>query len=191
MSYYWFRSSSCIQVLSLSRNKITRLPSYFADLVSLETLGLDHNPIEWPPRGIMEPYPNFDDKTIMKAWIQCIQRWIGDHGTSPNRQASEDSVGSQGWPFPGYHWLAMASASRALIGQQQCVGISNISISGRTGIRDGNNTSRAILLHRIKHFNLFRQTQIAISIPFEHSIGRVSTPCALAAWPSPYASLRK
>lgn len=43
-----------VQVLCISRNRITRLPGYLTEFTKLDMLKVDHNPIEWPPKAIIE-----------------------------------------------------------------------------------------------------------------------------------------
>jgi hypothetical protein len=88
----------------MSRNKVTRLPTYFGGLRRLETLALDHNPIEWPPKNIIEPYVNSADKTGMREWIRMIQAWVEQHAVhTSERKASDDSLLSESrdWEFSG------------------------------------------------------------------------------------------
>lgn len=88
----------------MSRNKITRLPPYFAEFRNLENLALDHNPIEWPPRTILEPFVDASDKGATKEWIQMLQAWIEQHATTAEgRKYSDDSAASesQDWEFSG------------------------------------------------------------------------------------------
>ncbi|KXN85487.1 Leucine-rich repeat-containing protein sog2 [Leucoagaricus sp. SymC.cos] len=64
-----------LRVFCLSRNKISRLPTYLIQFHKLEVLRADRNPMEWPPKAIME-YSASDDTNSMREWIQNIQKWI-------------------------------------------------------------------------------------------------------------------
>lgn len=60
---------SC-QVFCLQRNKITRVPGYFTEFRDLDVLKVDHNPIEWPPKYVMETTDGG------KGWITFMQKWM-------------------------------------------------------------------------------------------------------------------
>lgn len=60
---------SC-QVFCLQRNKITRVPGYFTDFHDLDVLKVDRNPIEWPPKYVMETTDGG------REWITFMQKWI-------------------------------------------------------------------------------------------------------------------
>jgi hypothetical protein len=73
------------QVFSFYKNKVTRLPAYFANFSKLQVLRCDQNPFDWPPRSIIEA-PSVD----MAEYIRSIQRWIDNNSGLPDRRPSED-----------------------------------------------------------------------------------------------------
>lgn len=79
----------------LSRNKISRLPTYLPQFHKLEVLRVDRNPVEWPPKAIME-LPGSNDLSLMKEWIQNVQNWIE---TESSRGQSEDVLYHDGDSF--------------------------------------------------------------------------------------------
>ena len=54
----------------------------------LDVLRTDRNPIEWPPKTIMD-FSVSEDAMSMKRWIQSIQSWIE---TESSRTQSDDSI---------------------------------------------------------------------------------------------------
>ena len=80
----------------MSRNKLTRLPSYLRNFKNLNILKTDHNPLEWPPKVIMEPFGGVEDPQIMRGWIKTVQKWIEDNSTkAEDRKASDDSMSTE------------------------------------------------------------------------------------------------
>ena len=78
-----------LQVFSILRNKIQKLPPSFARFQELTIFKVDGNPLEWPPKAIMDTTENLDDPQVMKEWLKRVQKWIEDN--SPSRKMSEDS----------------------------------------------------------------------------------------------------
>lgn len=78
------------QVFSVLRNKIQKLPPSFVQFQELTLFKVDGNPLEWPPKAVMDTTEDLDDPRAMKDWIKRVQKWIEDH--SPKRKMSEDSV---------------------------------------------------------------------------------------------------
>ncbi|KAJ3811149.1 RAM signaling pathway protein-domain-containing protein [Lentinula lateritia] len=72
-----------LRVFCFSRNKVTRLPVYLSRFHNLTVLQADKNPIEWPPKAVMEP-PNLvaDGAKFSISWIKSIQKWIESETTS-------------------------------------------------------------------------------------------------------------
>jgi hypothetical protein len=64
------------QVFCLSRNKITRLPSYMHRFSRLTVLKVERNPIEWPPKSVMDRPIEFSSAEAMEGWIRSVQKWI-------------------------------------------------------------------------------------------------------------------
>ncbi|KAF8842515.1 hypothetical protein BDN67DRAFT_1035971 [Paxillus ammoniavirescens] len=67
-----------LHVFCISRNKITRLPGYLGDFDNLNVLKLDHNPLEWPPKTIVENAPS-NDSQASKDWILSLKGWLRDN----------------------------------------------------------------------------------------------------------------
>ncbi|KIO04044.1 hypothetical protein M404DRAFT_81979, partial [Pisolithus tinctorius Marx 270] len=65
-----------LHVLCISRNRITRLPGYLTEFTKLDVLKVDHNPIEWPPKAIIEPGGSLSDPRAAKEWILSLQKWL-------------------------------------------------------------------------------------------------------------------
>lgn len=64
-----------------------------ADFHKLRIFKVDQNPVDWPPKLIMEPDGDLDDSQFMEDWIQVLQHWIL-HNSQPSRTSSEDSTSS-------------------------------------------------------------------------------------------------
>ncbi|KAH9934701.1 RAM signaling pathway protein-domain-containing protein [Fomitopsis serialis] len=77
-------------VFSILRNRIQKLPPSFVRFQELTLFKVDGNPLEWPPKAVMDSSENLDDPQVMKDWIKRVQKWIEEH--SPSRKMSEDSV---------------------------------------------------------------------------------------------------
>lgn len=79
----WFvdkiQTTFCFQVLCIARNRVTRLPEYLTDFSNLDVLKVDHNPIEWPPKPIIETDGSPSDSQAMKDWILGLQRWLREN----------------------------------------------------------------------------------------------------------------
>ncbi|KZT28456.1 hypothetical protein NEOLEDRAFT_1129232 [Neolentinus lepideus HHB14362 ss-1] len=85
-----------LKVFSISRNKITRLPTYFTQFQRLTLFQADHNPLEWPPKDVMEHNGGAEGSQVMKSWIHDIQRWIEDnaHFTDGRKFSTNEYVES-------------------------------------------------------------------------------------------------
>jgi hypothetical protein len=56
----------------------------------------DHNPLEWPPKVIMEPFGGVEDPQIMRGWIKTVQKWMEDNSArAEGRKASDESFASE------------------------------------------------------------------------------------------------
>ncbi|KAI0065424.1 hypothetical protein BV25DRAFT_1821826 [Artomyces pyxidatus] len=76
-----------LRVFSFYKNKITRLPPYLTKFTRLSILRVEQNPLEWPPKAIVDTQAN------MKDWIKTIQQWIETNTASSEQRAfSADSV---------------------------------------------------------------------------------------------------
>ncbi|KAK1220429.1 RAM signaling network component [Marasmius sp. AFHP31] len=65
-----------LKVLCLTRNKLTRLPTYLVKFNRLTFLEIERNPIEWPPKSVMERPEPTGSQESMTSWIRSVQRWI-------------------------------------------------------------------------------------------------------------------
>jgi hypothetical protein len=74
--YKWTGSQLYNQVFCISKNKLARLPSYLPQLHRLAVLEIERNPIEWPPKSVLDRPSKFDSPDQMKEWIRGVQRWI-------------------------------------------------------------------------------------------------------------------
>ncbi|EEB96625.1 hypothetical protein MPER_04211, partial [Moniliophthora perniciosa FA553] len=82
--------SDGLQVFCLSRNKLTRLPTYLVKFHNLTVLEVERNPIEWPPKSVMERREPVNNAEAMSSWIHSIQRWI-DVECSGGSKGHDDS----------------------------------------------------------------------------------------------------
>ena len=93
MSYCPLKS---YQVFSIFRNKIHRLPPYIASFRHLTLFKAEQNPIEWPPKDVMDCNGDSNDSQVMSEWIKSMQSWMQDHmPSSTERKMSDDSQGDQ------------------------------------------------------------------------------------------------
>jgi hypothetical protein len=53
-------------------------------------LEVDRNPIEWPPKHILER-PTVLSADDMLVWIKRLQKWIETERVKPSRQLTDDS----------------------------------------------------------------------------------------------------
>jgi hypothetical protein len=69
----------------MSKNRLTTLPSYIADMKDLKILKVDHNPLVFPPKeiwDISEP-----DKDV---WLDGVKRFLRQQAErSSSRQNTE------------------------------------------------------------------------------------------------------
>lgn len=80
----------------MSRNKLLHIPSYFAQFHHLDILKIDHNPLEWPDKSILQPTGNIEDPDVMKAWIRDLQKYLDDETRKvEHRKVAEDSFSSE------------------------------------------------------------------------------------------------
>ena len=74
-----------LRVLSIYKNKITRLPSYFTQFNSLEVLRCEQNPLEWPPKQVIDTEGSTPD------FVSFLKRWMQDP-LNNERKRSLDEV---------------------------------------------------------------------------------------------------
>ena len=77
------------QVFSFARNKVTRLPAYLAQFHQLEVLQIERNPIEWPPRSVVDSFGDIPDMSNGRVWIRKLQAWLEMEG--PTSRDFDDS----------------------------------------------------------------------------------------------------
>lgn len=70
------------------------MPGYLADFTSLDVLKVDHNPIEWPPKPIVEMNGSPDDPQAAKDWILALQKWMRENGQPRQDVKPKPSAGS-------------------------------------------------------------------------------------------------
>ncbi|KAJ4488536.1 RAM signaling pathway protein-domain-containing protein [Lentinula aciculospora] len=80
-----------LRVFCFSRNKVARLPAYLSKFRNLTVLQVDKNPIEWPPKAVIEP-PDLvaDGAQSSISWIKSIQKWI-EAETNSQSHSHDDS----------------------------------------------------------------------------------------------------
>ena len=67
-----------------------------ASFSQLTIFKAEQNPIEWPPKSIMDCKGDLNDPQVMNGWIKAVQLWMQDHiPTSAERKMSDDSQGEQ------------------------------------------------------------------------------------------------
>lgn len=88
------RSNPPSQVFSLSKNKITVLPTYISQFQSLRILKVDQNPFEYPPMSVMDPKDDLRDQKLMESWIESVKQWL-KADSKLVRRSSVDSTSSE------------------------------------------------------------------------------------------------
>ncbi|KAF7305008.1 Leucine-rich repeat-containing protein SOG2 [Mycena kentingensis (nom. inval.)] len=68
-----------LRVFCFAYNKLTRLPIYLSKFYKLEVLQLEHNPLEWPPKSVLNPSRVVDTRD----WIRSVQKWIEAETSRP------------------------------------------------------------------------------------------------------------
>lgn len=77
------------------RNKIQRLPAYVSRFRRLTLFKIDQNPIQWPPKSVLQYSGGPNDSQAMSEWISRVQQWLEDNLLSPyERKMSQDSLQS-------------------------------------------------------------------------------------------------
>lgn len=95
-----------MQVFSIAKNRVKRLPTYLVQMSHLKVFKVDHNPLEWPPKDITtfpisgsfgasiptpsngtsdgEPRKNSGSKVEeaeeMHKWLSTLTKWIRENG---------------------------------------------------------------------------------------------------------------
>lgn len=95
---------AALQVFSIAKNRVKRLPVYLTQMPYLKVLKLDHNPLDWPPKEITTfpllnsptsrrtgsteserarrgtPATKVEDAEDMQRWLPHLIKWIKDNG---------------------------------------------------------------------------------------------------------------
>ena len=61
----------------MSKNKIQILPNYIGSMEDLKILKVDHNPILFPPRAIVECAD--DGETDRDIWLEGLKQFLRQH----------------------------------------------------------------------------------------------------------------
>ncbi|KAG6886022.1 hypothetical protein C0993_005206 [Termitomyces sp. T159_Od127] len=118
-----------LDTLDISHNRIKKLPIEAGYLVhlrvenlfvllcrvidfclqfpNLEVLQIERNPLEWPPKAVIEKTDSLESRNAMKDWVRSLQDWIEEDC----RSKSNDDFGTEGeqdvqilvdntWKFP-------------------------------------------------------------------------------------------
>ncbi|KAJ3757444.1 RAM signaling pathway protein-domain-containing protein [Lentinula raphanica] len=85
-----------LRVFCFSRNRVTKLPVYLPRFHKLKVLQIDKNPIEWPPKAVIEP-PELvaDGAKSSLGWITNIQKWIEAEINSQNSTHDDSGFSEQ------------------------------------------------------------------------------------------------
>lgn len=62
--------------MSISRNRIRKLPAYLSKFRALTVLKADHNPIEWPPSEVAQSNEDLEDPEAMGRWVGSLKAWM-------------------------------------------------------------------------------------------------------------------
>ena len=83
-----------VQVLSISRNKLHKLPAYFHKFRHLTVLKVDRNPIEWPPPSVMETTDDLEEADAMHGWVDNLKTWLQENSSpdSTSAQSGEEKT---------------------------------------------------------------------------------------------------
>jgi hypothetical protein len=65
-----------MKILSISKNKLTRLPTYLANFPKLAVLKVDHNPLEWPPSAVLDLSTDTDEPETMAHRLRTLRQWL-------------------------------------------------------------------------------------------------------------------
>ncbi|KAG7086559.1 hypothetical protein E1B28_002507 [Marasmius oreades] len=82
-----------LKVLCLTRNKLTRLPTYLVKFKKLTFLEVERNPIEWPPKSVMERIDSTGNPESMNNWIRSVQRWVDIECSGVSRSHDDSGFG--------------------------------------------------------------------------------------------------
>jgi hypothetical protein len=79
------------KVFSLQTNRIHRLPAYLSQFQNLTLLRVDKNPIEWPPKNVIEA-PHVEAADAMKNWIRSVQKWIEQNSIISDHKHNDELI---------------------------------------------------------------------------------------------------
>ena len=77
-----------LRILNLSRNKIIQLPLWMGNMKNLELLQIYKNPIEWPPLEIWDCPSTEQD--ALNEWLVSLKNYL--NGSSQNKTAKSEQV---------------------------------------------------------------------------------------------------
>ena len=81
------------KVFAVTHNRIHRIPRYFVQFRNLQLFKIEQNPLDWPPKDVMNPPSHPDDHETMKGWIHSIQNWMETNiQRAGERKESDDSI---------------------------------------------------------------------------------------------------
>lgn len=70
----------------MSKNKINVLPTYIGDMNELKILKLDHNPILFPPKEVLE-----NEEADRDAWLENVKRFLKQQTEKSNASLDTES----------------------------------------------------------------------------------------------------
>ena len=80
-----------LKVFSFAKNRVRRLPNWLGRMPQLKMLKLDHNPLEWPPKEILQlpsssgtadkdsSKRGVHESDDLRQWLTDLMRYIRDH----------------------------------------------------------------------------------------------------------------
>ncbi|KAM0789295.1 hypothetical protein ACM66B_000135 [Microbotryomycetes sp. NB124-2] len=93
-------------VFSIAKNRVKRLPTWFAQMHQLKVLKVDHNPLEWPPKEVVTfPLSNggpdgepqrkvgskIEEAEEMQKWLPNLLRFIRENAAQENASRETDA----------------------------------------------------------------------------------------------------
>jgi hypothetical protein len=72
-------TSISLQILSVSKNKLTRLPTYLSSFHKLSVFKVDHNPLEWPPPEALDLSSDISEPQAMAHRLRDLKKWLEEN----------------------------------------------------------------------------------------------------------------